>query len=246
MSPRLSAEVLVSTSDVVVLSLPDPSISIAVVAAEVSILNEEGYINEMTNHSKICPFRLIECTKCRQNIRFCDVKLHKQEQCPEIMTKCTLCGTTMKRSVYLKEHKSENNENVKCLKMQVERWQKNYNDDLNNKNREINELKNMMKDMERIQMEDLNEINRLKRKINEIKSFYKNGFSRFFNDENVNRSNFRNNLDIRHEITKKIEPNKYNKDFITLETNALNNRKKKYNDYIYKTEIKKGNKTFYK
>ena len=80
---------------------------------------------------------------------------------------------------------------------------KNYNDDLNNKDREINELKNIMKEMEMIEKEDQNEINKLKRMLNDIKSFYKNGFNRFFNDENIDRSNFGNNLDIRHEISKK-------------------------------------------
>ena len=207
---------------------------------------EEGYINEMMNHSKICPFRLVECDKCKQNIQFCDIKSHRQEKCPEIMCKCTLCGATMKRSIYLKEHKSENNENVKCLKLQVQRWQKNYNDDLNTKDREINELKNMMKEMEMIEKEDQNEINKLKRMLNDIKSFYKNGFNRFFHDENINSSNFGNNLDIRHEISKKIDSDKYNKDFITIVSKTNNNRKRKYNDYIYKSEIKKGIKSFYK
>ena len=51
MSPRLSAEVRVITSDIVVLSLPDPSSNITVVAAEVSILNEEGYINRILERS---------------------------------------------------------------------------------------------------------------------------------------------------------------------------------------------------
>ncbi len=156
------------------------------------------------------------------------------------MTKCTLCGTTMKRSVYLKEHKSENNENVKCLKLQVERWQKNYNDDINNKNKEINELKNTMKQMEIKEKEDQCEINKLKKMLNDIKTFYKNGFNRFFQDENVDRSNFRNSLDIKHEISKKIESEKYDRDFIIIDSNVYDKRKTKYNDYINRTEIKKG------
>ena len=94
---------------------------------------EEGYINEMINHSKKCPFRLVECSKCRQNIKFCDIKTQQQEKCPEIIIKCKLCGTSMKRGIYLKEHKSDNNENVICLKLQVAKWAKTYNDDLNNK-----------------------------------------------------------------------------------------------------------------
>ena len=90
------------------------------------LCKEEGYINEMINHSKKCPYRLVECLKCKQNIKYCDIKIHKQEQCPEIMIKCNLCGETMKRDIYLREHKSENNENVKCLKLQVERWSKKF------------------------------------------------------------------------------------------------------------------------
>ena len=63
---------------------------------------EEGYINDMLNHSKKCPYRLIECLGCKQLIKYCDIKIHKTEQCPEKMIKCNLCGSSMKRSVYLK------------------------------------------------------------------------------------------------------------------------------------------------
>ena len=204
---------------------------------------EEGYINDMLNHSKKCPYRLIECLGCKQLIKYCDIKIHKTEQCPEKMIKCNLCGSSMKRSVYLKEHKSENNENVKCLKLQVERWEKNYVDNINNKNREINELKNIVKVMEKQQRENENEIKNLKKTINDIKMFYRNGFNKFFPDENVNTSNFRRSLDIKHEISNKIEIDEYNKNSMTFESTLdnRNNRKKKLNDYIFKTEIKQNN-----
>ena len=48
----------------------------------------------------------------------------------------------MKRGIYIKDHKSENNENVKCLKLQVENWTKLYNENINEKNKEISDLKN--------------------------------------------------------------------------------------------------------
>ena len=105
-----------------------------------------------------------------------------------------MCGTSMKRGLYLKEHKSENNENVKCLKLQVERWAKTYNDDMNNKNKEINELKTKIKDMEKVKKENDIQINNLKRLLGEIKNFYQNGFNKFFADENINISNFNTNL----------------------------------------------------
>ena len=204
------------------------------------LCKEEGYINDMINHTKKCPYRLVECLKCKQNIKYCDIKIHKQEQCPEIMIKCNLCGETMKRDIYLREHKSENNENVKCLKLQVERWSKNYNEDINNKNKEIAELKNMMKEMEKTQKEDEKEINNLRRTLNDIKLFYKNGFNRFFPNENVDTSNFRKSLDIRHEISNKIESESSNKTYLAMENTFYSNRKTKYNDYIFKTELKKG------
>ena len=47
----------------------------------------------------------------------------------------------MKKAIYLKDHKSDNNDNVKCLKLQVEKWSKVYNEDINTKNKEIAELR---------------------------------------------------------------------------------------------------------
>ena len=164
---------------------------------------EEGYINDMMSHTVKCPYRIVECAKCKQNIKFCEIKSHKLEHCPEVVVKCTMCGTSMKRGLYLKEHKSENNENVKCLKLQVERWAKTYNDDMNNKNKEINELKTKIKDMEKVKRENDVQINNLKRLLGEIKNFYQNGFNKFFADENINISNF----NISHEISKKFESN---------------------------------------
>ena len=202
---------------------------------------EEGYINDMINHTKKCPFRLVECTKCKQNINFCDIKNHQQEQCPEITIKCKLCGTSMKRGVFLKEHKSDNNDNVKCLKLQVEKWAKTYNDDLNNKILEVNELKNKLKEMDKKKRENEVEINNLKKTLDEIKLFYKNGFNKFFPDENVNKSNLIHPFDISHEVSKKIEPEKTSRDSLNTTENKFysNHQKKKYN-YIYRTELKKG------
>ena len=199
---------------------------------------EEGYINDMMSHTVKCPYRIVECAKCKQNIKFCEIKSHKLEHCPEVVVKCTMCGTSMKRGLYLKEHKSENNENVKCLKLQVERWAKTYNDDMNNKNKEINELKTKIKDMEKVKRENDVQINNLKRLLGEIKNFYQNGFNKFFADENINISNF----NISHEISKKFESNsKINKEYLNTEFSFYTNRQKKYSDYIQRTSIKNHN-----
>ena len=147
----------------------------------------------------------------------------------------------MKRGIYLKEHKSDNNDNVKCLKLQVEKWAKTYNDDLNNKILEVNELKNKLKEMDKKKKENEVEINNLKKTLDEIKLFYKNGFNKFFPDENVNKSNLIRPFDISHEVSKKIEPEKTSRDSLNTTENKFysNHQKKKYN-YIYRTELKKG------
>ena len=147
----------------------------------------------------------------------------------------------MKRGIYLKEHKSDNNDNVKCLKLQVEKWAKTYNDDLNNKIIEVNELKNKIKEMDKKKRDSEVEINNLKRTLDEIKLFYKNGFNKFFSDENINKTNFISPFDISHEISKKFEPEKKEKNCLNItESSFYNNHQKKKFNYIYKTELKKG------
>ena len=150
---------------------------------------EEGYFNDMINHSKNCPYRLVECGKCKQNIKFSEMKIHQQEICPEIIVKCKLCGISMKRGIYNKEHKSENNENVKCLKLQVEKWKKIYNEDINNKNKEILELKNKIKELEKSKRNIENENSNNKKNIEDIKQYLKNGFNKFFGEEKIERKN---------------------------------------------------------
>ena len=141
---------------------------------------EEGYISNMIKHSKICPYRMTPCAKCKQIITFSEMKTHQQEMCPEIVVKCQLCGICMKRGQYLKEHKSENNENVKCLQSQFDNWSKIYNEDMNYKNKEIMELKNKLKEMEKSQKIYKNDNANLKKSIGEIKSFFKSGYIKFF------------------------------------------------------------------
>ena len=190
---------------------------------------EEGYINDMINHSKICPNRLVPCTKCKQNIKFNEMKTHLQEFCPEVTIKCKLCGITMKRGIYIKEHKSDNNENVKCLKSQVEKWAKVYNDDIINKNKEIMELKNKLKEMEKNKKLIENENETLKKNIKEIKSFFKNGYSKFFISE---KSNIENNFNLGSEDSKYSEMENNGKELLSTENSFY---KRNRNDEIYKS-----------
>jgi hypothetical protein len=172
---------------------------------------EEGYLSNMIKHSKICPCRMVPCSKCKQIITFSEMKTHQQEFCPEMIVKCQLCGMTMKRGIYYKEHKSDNNDNIKCLQSQVENWSKVYNDDINYKNKEIMELKNKLKEMEKNKKTYENENATLKKDLGEIKSFFKNGYTKFF----VPEKNFFRSLNFEQEDSKSSERDSINsKDYL--------------------------------
>ena len=186
---------------------------------------EEGYLSNMINHSKICPYRMVPCSKCKQIITFSEMKTHQQEFCPEMIVKCQLCGMTMKRGIYLKEHKSEKNDNIKCLQSQVENWSKVYNDDINYKNKEIMELKNKLKEMEKNKKTYENENATLKKDLGEIKSFFKNAYTKFF----VPEKNLFRSLNFEQEDSKSNERDSINsKDYLGTQNSfycrKINNR----------------------
>ena len=187
---------------------------------------EEGYFNDMINHSKNCQFRIVDCTKCKQYMKFCDLKNHQQEYCPETIIKCKLCGSSMKRGIYIKDHKSDKNENVKCLKMQVEKWTKQYNDDVNNKNKEINDLKNKIKDLEKYKRNYETENANLKKNMEELKQFLKKGFAKFFGEEKIER---KNEIALGYNDVDSF----INKDFLSTESSSFYSRNQN-NRIIYK------------
>ena len=203
---------------------------------------EEGYINEMIKHTKNCPYRIVECSKCKQNIKFSEMKVHQQELCPEIMVKCKLCKSSMKRGVYLKEHYSENNENVKCLKAQVDRWSQMYNEDINNKITEINELKNKIKEMEKNQKTYETENIKLKKNLEEIKYIFKKTYNKLFIAEN--EKVLENVLNINNEPKKKKDGEKHsNKENICLNEDIYSKNKTKKYSYN-KTEYNTSNNSY--
>ena len=95
--------------------------------------------------------------------------------------------------------------------------------------------------MDKKKRENETEINNLKKTLDEIKHFYKNGFNKFFPDENSNTMNVISPFDISHEVSKKIDAEKISKEQLNYTENKFytNHQKKKYN-YIYRTELKKG------
>lgn len=78
-------------------------------------------LNEIKVHCKKCPKRKIYCEYCRNIIIAGQKEQHNKTECSAPI-KCGLCRETMKRCEYFSNHKSENNENVKCLKTQLNNY----------------------------------------------------------------------------------------------------------------------------
>ena len=162
----------------------------------------EGYLNEIREHSKICNYRRIICQKCKLKVKYCEMKIHPNEQCPETIVKCKYCGVKMKRGIYLKEHSSKNNSNPNCLKTQME----NLLNTIDKKNNEITELKNRIKELQQKNEKSENENNNLKKKLKDIKQFITNGYNKFIKEEeDNNEKNLGDILNINEEINKKNE-----------------------------------------
>ena len=113
---------------------------------------EQGTFLHMKAHTQNCEYRNVICYKCKQKVKYCEMKQHNRTLCPEILVKCNYCGILMKNGKYLKEHKSINNNNPNCLKNQLEK-----------KNNKIINLEEKIKQLEEINKNYENENIKLKK-----------------------------------------------------------------------------------
>ena len=87
--------------------------------------NFEGIKKDIEIHINECPFKIIECELCFKKIKFNQKEKHLKEDCEEASIECPLCKISMKKKIYKKEHFSENNENLDCLKKQLLNYKNN-------------------------------------------------------------------------------------------------------------------------
>ena len=198
---------------------------------------EQGYLKNMIDHSKICIYRLIVCNKCKQLVKFCDERNHKKDICPEKIVKCNLCGSEMKREIYLKDHKSDNNENVNCLKNQIKKLTAVYTKQINYLTCENSKLKNDLNEIVEKTTALENENKNLKQKLNQMKQFYQDGYNLFWDDnDNENNNNISNNNNLINDNNNNNINNKSNENNIIVisnksnDNNNSNNKYKKYNN----------------
>ena len=91
--------------------------------------NECQYKDNLINmklHVGKCKYRLVYCIYCQKNIKFYQKQGHDNIESKEKI-ECDRCKVKMTKYDYYKNHYSENNNNISCLKNQVKYWMNKYN-----------------------------------------------------------------------------------------------------------------------
>ena len=135
--------------------------------------NYIGLKENVKSHCLNCKFRLEECKYCQQLVPFCEHEKHAKTVCQQEYT-CQKCFVPMKRGYYFSKHHSENNENIQCLKAQVNLFQ----NALNEVNSEYEEDTIQREKKETAKEDSLNEqIKILEKKLDKIKNERSNLYS---------------------------------------------------------------------
>ena len=120
----------------------------------------EDILDNIKYHSNECKFRIVKCKFCSKEIKERNFQKHEKTECKSYI-ECNLCHLTMARGFYWTNHFSENNENISCLKGQIE-----YHKIINNQTKENNDR--LKKNYETEILKYKNEIKKLQEE-NDIK-----------------------------------------------------------------------------
>ena len=111
--------------------------------------NYTDILSNIKNHVNNCRYRIIKCIYCSKNIKQYMLEEHEKKESNELI-ECELCKQTMNKGEYYKNHFSEKNDNLQCLKNQSIYYQNkfneivkecdNYKKEIDNAQKIINEL----------------------------------------------------------------------------------------------------------
>lgn len=121
----------------------------------------EDTLDNIKYHSSECQYRIIKCKFCNKEIRQYTFEVHEKTECTQNI-ECGKCHTSMTRGFYWKNHHSEKDENISCLKAR-NNWNENELKKANEKIEEIN--KAHQKEIEKYKNQIL-ELEEEKKKIN--------------------------------------------------------------------------------
>ena len=140
-------------------------------------------------HSSECIFRTIQCQYCKKPIKKNELENHLQNDCSQNI-ECPKCHLTMTRGHYNSKHNSVNNDNIDCLKGQIEFYKNKYKNSLDKIEKlkkksmtENDKLKNEIKIWKKKDEKNIKEINQLKQELLE----WNNSFKDIYNKLIINK-----------------------------------------------------------
>ena len=129
--------------------------------------NYNYILNDMKNHLNNCKYRIVKCLYCSKCIQEYLLEEHEKKESMELI-ECDKCKKSMTKGLYYKNHFSNNNENLECLKDQVVFYKNKYNEILKIYKSEINNAQNVINELIDTNTKIDNEINRIKNEKNEL------------------------------------------------------------------------------
>ena len=192
-------------------------------------------------HSNECPYRIVSCEYCKNPVKKNMIENHIKTECPQNV-KCPLCLTAMTRGYYNSEHYSANNDNIDCLKGQVDIYKKRYDNaldkiekykievdkqvkQLKKKHKTENDaLKNEIKILKENQNKNLNEIAQLKQELSEWNSSFKDIYNKLV--LNKKEKIIKDNIIDEKPIYLKTQENESNSNYIRDNLSHISNTPK--------------------
>ncbi len=177
----------------------------------------EDTLDNIKHHSSECPNRIIKCKFCSKEIKEYTFKTHEKTECTQNV-ECGECHTSMTRGFYWKNHYSENDENIECLKARND-WKGNEIKKLNEKieeikiahQKEIEKYKNQISALDNEKKKINKENDKLKKELKDWNSSFTNIYDKLVLKKNsiyeeeeekkyntYNTDNFSNENNINH------------------------------------------------
>jgi len=101
--------------------------------------NYQDILEKMEIHATECKYLIIKCKYCSKDINLANLELHEKNECSEIIF-CPKCHLKMAKKYYLNTHRKNEIDSMECQKEQIQIFQRDIKELLNNNERLKNEL----------------------------------------------------------------------------------------------------------
>ena len=107
--------------------------------------NYQDILENMEIHATQCKYLIIKCKYCSKDINLANLELHEKNECTEIIF-CPKCHIKMAKKYYFNTHRKNEIDSMECQKEQIQIFQRDIKELLNNNEKLKKELNKQKKD----------------------------------------------------------------------------------------------------